>query len=57
MESTSRRYASPVRPPRLVAAAGPSPLPPVLCLHCGDTTGHARPSLVGFAWGRVMGRR
>lgn len=56
METTARRYSTPATPPRLVArpeAASSAVHAPVLCLQCAGGSGHAAPSLVSFAWGRV----
>lgn len=57
MDTTSRRYTSPARPPRLISRAGESrpaaTRSPLLCLHCAGSLGHAPPRLVTFEWGRV----
>lgn len=56
METTARRYSTPVSPPRLIVRAGgesTASVTPVLCLRCGGGAGHAVPRLVSFDWGRV----
>ena len=60
MDTTARRYTSPVTRPILVSRPSTASLInrdyPVLCLHC-EPQPHNRRPLVGFAWGRVLGRR
>lgn len=60
METTTRRYTTPVTPPAL----GGRPTMPslrtghsLLCLHTDRGMGHAARRLVTFDWGRVVTRR
>ena len=56
MQTTARRYSTPVTPPPLVtrpAAARPLERRPLLSLR-GASGGHSAPSLVAFNWGRVV---